>query len=328
MIRRIILPVILGTLLHPQPALAQRSTDQSGRITTSGIPTSGGTLTGDLTLTCATCGIVKTATQAGRGPLFISMGTAADPVLVFGYNHTPQYTTNVANEPGVAWMIEGNYDDGSGQNKAEAYLQYLWPDGSGKYSRTFAFQWNRVTNLPAQTALSGAATGGVALYFNEGAGAAGSEQFVLGTKMLQVDKSGFDLLVPIIASLTQKYGAKAGATTHMVWKSNDAANDFRLSLSRSIAGAGAYWALQAEEAGVDYRDIYLQPSGGAVKVGGQLTSTGTATLGWSIVAVANTACTTTCTSACVAGQDTGAANKPLVGCADATADLCICAGAN
>lgn len=72
---------------------------------------------------------------------------------------------------------------------------------------------------------------------------------------------------------------------------------------------------------------------GAVTMFGNMLGSGTWTnnansLGWSVVAGANTACTTTCTFACMGGQDTGDANKPIVGCADATADLCFCAGAN
>lgn len=50
-------------------------------------------------------------------------------------------------------------------------------------------------------------------------------------------------------------------------------------------------------------------------------------MGWSVVAGANTACTTTCTNAAVLGFDTAVSATP-VGPADATADLCLCAGAN
>ena len=60
---------------------------------------------------------------------------------------------------------------------------------------------------------------------------------------------------------------------------------------------------------------------------GDITSSDAGDIGWSIVAGANTACSTTCTFACVAGQDADAANV-LVDCANAAADLCICAGAN
>jgi len=52
------------------------------------------------------------------------------------------------------------------------------------------------------------------------------------------------------------------------------------------------------------------------------------TMGWSVVAGANTACTTTCTSACVFGVNTAATEADIVDCADATADECLCAGSN
>jgi len=55
-------------------------------------------------------------------------------------------------------------------------------------------------------------------------------------------------------------------------------------------------------------------------------STGTGALGWAVVALANTACNSTCTHACVFGQNTG--DMTIVGCADAGADVCVCAGAN
>lgn len=60
---------------------------------------------------------------------------------------------------------------------------------------------------------------------------------------------------------------------------------------------------------------------------GVVTSTRTTDLGWSAVNAANQACNTTCTNACVFGMNTGALGN-FVGCADATADTCICAGAS
>jgi hypothetical protein len=63
-------------------------------------------------------------------------------------------------------------------------------------------------------------------------------------------------------------------------------------------------------------------------VTGTIRSTATATIGWSVVLAANQACTTTCTNACVNGQDTDAVPYPIIDCADATADRCVCAGAN
>lgn len=60
---------------------------------------------------------------------------------------------------------------------------------------------------------------------------------------------------------------------------------------------------------------------------GTVTSASVNTLGWTPVAGANTACTTTCTSACVFGIDS-AAPQTWLPCSDATADMCLCAGAS
>lgn len=135
-----------------------------------------------------TATVAIAATNIGRGPLHVGMGVNADPVLAFGYNQKADFTLATASEPGLAWMIEGNYDDGSGQNKMEGYLQYLYADGSGKYNRAFMMQWNRVTNLPVETGLSGG-TGGVTIYNNTGAGAPGSLAFVFGALVAQFGPS-------------------------------------------------------------------------------------------------------------------------------------------
>lgn len=63
-----------------------------------------------------------------------------------------------------------------------------------------------------------------------------------------------------------------------------------------------------------------------ITTSGNITSSGTTSIGWSVVAGANTACNTTCTNACVFGQNTG--DMAIVDCANATADVCVCAGAN
>lgn len=60
---------------------------------------------------------------------------------------------------------------------------------------------------------------------------------------------------------------------------------------------------------------------------GTVRSSATADIGWSVVNVANQACNTTCTSACVVGIDT-LGTGGFLGCAVATADSCICAGAS
>jgi hypothetical protein len=68
-------------------------------------------------------------------------------------------------------------------------------------------------------------------------------------------------------------------------------------------------------------------SGTSLTTAGTITSTIATAIGWSVVAGANTACNTTCTNGCVVGQDTGTANI-FGACTDATADVCLCAGAS
>jgi len=60
---------------------------------------------------------------------------------------------------------------------------------------------------------------------------------------------------------------------------------------------------------------------------GTITSTSADNLGWTPVNAANQACATTCTNACVIGQDTSALGN-FLGCADAASDTCVCAGAS
>jgi len=73
--------------------------------------------------------------------------------------------------------------------------------------------------------------------------------------------------------------------------------------------------------------VPIVTDGGTVTVDGSVTSDAN-DLGWNVVAGANTACTTTCTSACVFGVNTAATEADIVDCADATADECLCAGAS
>jgi hypothetical protein len=89
-------------------------------------------------------------------------------------------------------------------------------------------------------------------------------------------------------------------------------NDNYISWEASPAGTDIY-------IGVDSSEILNTNADGF-----RVTSTGT--IGWSVVAGADTACSTTCTAACVFGQNT--ATYAIVDCADATADVCVCAGSS
>ena len=103
----------------------------------------------------------------------------------------------------------------------------------------------------------------------------------------------------------------------------------------SGAGDAYFWA-----GNVAGGDLFLQAGGstrlsitnaGATSVTGTFTSSATSDIGWSFVdATDNQACNTGCTSACVFGiaNATGTAVTGIVGCADATADSCVCAGSS
>ena len=77
-------------------------------------------------------------------------------------------------------------------------------------------------------------------------------------------------------------------------------------------------------------DLYITDDlevDGLITCASDILSTNTGDIGWSVVAQANQACNTTCTNACVFGQDSGDTDH-IVACDDATADTCVCAGAN
>jgi hypothetical protein len=69
-------------------------------------------------------------------------------------------------------------------------------------------------------------------------------------------------------------------------------------------------------------------SGTTVTASSSILSTAATTIGWSVVAGANAACSATCTNACVFGVNTAATEADIVDCADTTADECLCAGAS
>lgn len=78
---------------------------------------------------------------------------------------------------------------------------------------------------------------------------------------------------------------------------------------------------------VDIGDVQMDEDldvTGAVTITGALSGAGTTAWG-SVVTGANTACNTTCTAPCLLGFATGG---DVVACDDATADVCVCFGAN
>jgi hypothetical protein len=65
----------------------------------------------------------------------------------------------------------------------------------------------------------------------------------------------------------------------------------------------------------------------AITTSADYISTSTTNIGWSIVSGANATCNSTCTFGCVHGWETSS-GEVAVACTDATADKCLCAGAN
>lgn len=77
-------------------------------------------------------------------------------------------------------------------------------------------------------------------------------------------------------------------------------------------------------------NVLLQPGGTTMWTAastGTLIGAGTSNIGWTPVAAANQACNTTCVAPCVYGIDSAAPQTWLL-CTDATADMCLCAGAS
>ncbi len=98
-----------------------------------------------------------------------------------------------------------------------------------------------------------------------------------------------------------------------------------LQVSGAATGAEPVLAAVGDDADIDAR---VNPKGaGNLTTTGGFTSSATGALGWTIQTAANQVCTTTCISACAVGWDT-AAGEVSVGCADATADKCLCAGSS
>lgn len=122
--------------------------------------------------------------------------------------------------------------------------------------------------------------------------------------------------------MTFSSGAAVTATSYQVGRNADGTNQLHFNVP---TGAGfefsvndvAEATLNASTA--DFKDNTITTSG-------SITSTAATNIGWSVVAGANTACNTTCTNACVFGQNT--ADMTIVDCASAVADVCVCAGAN
>lgn len=118
------------------------------------------------------------ATNLGPAAISPSLGgggNGGNPYLYVGYNiDAPGWDFINPSDKAAFFGVEGNYDDGSGNNKMEMYGQ--WQFVAGKvgdvYRRSFMSQFDKVTNLITGTQVAGGPTYGVDLNVNDGAGTA------------------------------------------------------------------------------------------------------------------------------------------------------------
>lgn len=138
-------------------------------------------------------------------------GNGGNPYVYFGYNiDAPGWTFINSADDAAFWGIEGNYDDGSGDNKMEGYLQ--WQFASGKvgdvYRRSFMSQFNKDTNLITGTQIAGGPTFGIDLNINDGTGSANEK--VIGVPYFNVGAGGINTSnVSLYAKTNLAVGANA-----------------------------------------------------------------------------------------------------------------------
>lgn len=107
---------------------------------------------------------------------------------------------------------------------------------------------------------------------------------------------------------------------------------FAPSSTLEISKVSTIPLLKVSSGGANKGDYLIVTSSGNIGIGSTAPNgsfvirSSTNDIGWSKQSGANTACNTTCTASCVFGQNTG--DMSIVDCADATADVCICAGSN
>lgn len=126
-------------------------------------------------------------------------------------------------------------------------------------------------------------------------------------------KNNFGIYVePQSGGSVANVGIAVGAsTTANLWLNSNA--------DPTTAAGGIYFGSSLDT------DLY-RSAAGVLTTDVKLTSKATSDIGWSIQSAANQACNTTCTHACVFGQET--TSKAILACTDATADVCLCAGAS
>lgn len=122
--------------------------------------------------------------------------------------------------------------------------------------------------------------------------------------------------------MTFSSGVAVAPSSYQIGRDADATNQIHLNVP---TGAGFELSIN-DVAEMTLNATTADFKNNVITTSGSITSTAATNIGWSVVAGANTACNTTCTNACVFGQNT--ADMSIVDCAAATADVCVCAGAN
>lgn len=124
-----------------------------------------------------------------------------NPTLYVGYNLTAGGTRILAGENGLAWGIEADYNDGSGDNKMEVYAQYN-AASTTTHKRPFFFQFNRTNDALSNATLMGSSTGGLGITWDDGS--------VQGQLIAQFIKMASRFLAPTLADNSVYVDAATG----------------------------------------------------------------------------------------------------------------------
>lgn len=185
--------------------------------------------------------------------------------------------------------------------------------GSGGATDSIGIGANVVTGFGSVICLGSSCTGTAANQFVVGSSTASVSDMYIGKGVAAASPSSI--------------------TIHATGGNGSGINGGDLKLAGGIGGAaadtGGSIIFQTADSGAGTtlsNRLTISPAGDSTFTG-KVTSSRTTDIGWSIVSASNQACNTTCTSACVHGWDTSI-GEVAVDCTDATADKCLCAGAN
>jgi hypothetical protein len=157
----------------------------------------------------------------------------SNTVAIFGINQYPAFQSYNGVKPGVAWVLESDYNSPTDTtNWVEGYLQVVYPDGS--YWRPF-MSVGRYSGLPLTTYF-GAGLAGYYWGINDGTGAIGSLERTIGRQRMELTEDVLHIM---------NSGASYSDATHpggiSLWTGNnrDSFNGVEYFVSNSGAGSGA-----------------------------------------------------------------------------------------